>query len=208
MRHLYCHFIFTVMISTMIAFLVGCAIGVKPRDYDAPPEDDVYYEESVYGSYYDAGSRSNVYHHYDPNYDPWTMSTYYQNYSGPARTGGSSSSSDTSGIRSENRRPDVKSRDSTYQSKAPGSEGNSLRKNRSTVSEYRETSSKDSPISRQKVRKDIRRETTRTSQKTRSEDDSQEKRRGTSTRTTSQKSRLNETEPQKEEEKEQETTQD
>ncbi len=88
MKNLNCRFVFAAMIPALIIFLSGCSIGVKPRSRDVPPDDDVYYEESDSGSYY---RRSNSYRHSDANYDPWTMGTYYEHYSGPARSNSSSS---------------------------------------------------------------------------------------------------------------------
>lgn len=167
MRTLYCRIVFVVMISTLIIFLAGCAIGIRPRSYDVPPEDDTYYEESVYSSYYDVGPRTSI-HYSDPNYDPWTMGTYYQRYSGTPRADRSSGSSDTGGARSENKRPAVKGRDSTsvHQSRAPSNEGTSLRR-KSTVRERRKTSSEPSSSSttHQKVRRDVKQRRTQTSRK-------------------------------------------
>ena len=96
MRNFHYRFMFAIIISALTIFLAGCAIGIRPRDYDEIQEDDVYYEESVYGSYYNTGYRPSSSHYYDPNYDPWTMGTYYQNYSGPPRTDRSSGSSNAS----------------------------------------------------------------------------------------------------------------
>ena len=118
-----------IMSALLVTFLAGCGVSVRPRAYEAPLEDDTYYESSPYGSFY--GSGSGNYYYADPNYDPWTMGTYYQNYSGPY-AGSTGSSSSSSGTSVERDRPTAKTRDSSsiLQSQAP-----SLRKSRSSIRE-------------------------------------------------------------------------
>jgi hypothetical protein len=156
---LHCRIAFVVTISTSIILLAGCAIGIRPGSYDVPPEDDAYYEESVYSNYYNVGTWTSSYD-YDSGYDPWTMDTYYQYYSGSPRADRSSGSSSTGGARSEGDRPAMKGRDSTsiYQSRAPGSERSSIRRRRTASSEPSSSS-----VTRQKVKRDVKRETTQTS---------------------------------------------
>jgi hypothetical protein len=203
MRDLHCGLIFAVIMSTLVIFLAGCAIGVRPRSYDVPAEDDAYYEEPVYGPYYGVGTGQSDYYR-DPSYDPWTMSTYYQYYSGPPRTDRSSDSQTAGGTESENKRPAVKSRNSTsvHQSRAPSSERVSSTKERTGTQRSKNTSSESgrSPINRQKVRTNTRRGTTQTVQEEQQADESHTE----ATRTTSQKARKppkSESEDKEEEEK-------
>lgn len=186
MRVLYCRFVFAVTISTLLIFLAGCAIGIRPRSHDAPTEDYDYHEESIHRPYYDAGAGSRTYY-YDSNYDPWTMGTYYQHYSGPPRSSGSSDSSNASSTRSETKRPAVKGRDSTSvrQSKAPSNGTTSLRKNRSSISGQTETSSESSSssVAHRKVRRNA------ISRKSQTSDKPDTKQKTVQTRTTTRKTR-------------------
>jgi len=158
MRTLYCRLIFVFIVPILITFLAGCAM-------DVPQEDEVYYGGSVYDPYYDAGSPMRAYD-YDPSYDPWTVSTYYQYYIDVSGADASPGSSNTGGTRSEGRRSFATGGDftSVHQSRAPSDERASLRRSaireRGTASE-----SSSSSITRQKVRRDVRRGTTQTSQK-------------------------------------------
>jgi len=159
MRTLYCRLIFVFIVPILITFLAGCAM-------DVPQEDEVYYGGSVYDPYYDAGSPMRAYD-YDPSYDPWTVSTYYQYYIDVSGADASPGSSNTGGTRSEGRRSFATGGDftSVHQSRAPSDERASLR--RSAIRERRGAASESSSssITRQKVRRDVRRGTTQTSQK-------------------------------------------
>ena len=192
MRRLHCRPIFALIIPVMVVFLAGCGVSVKPRSYDVPPEEDAYYEESGYSSYYDSGPRVNTYHYYDPNYDPWTMGSYYQYYSGPPRTGGSSGGSGTGTLRSENNRvenkqPTEQSRTSVSprESKAPSSaRSSSVRSRASRLSQQNTTrQSSRSAVSNQKVRSSARQQTDRSANRV------EVKKREVRTRTTTQKTR-------------------
>ena len=192
MRRLHCRLIFAFIIPVIVVFLAGCAVSVKPRSYDVPPEEDAYYEESGYGSYYDSGPRVNTYYYSDPNYDPWTMGSYYQYYSGPPRTGGSSGGSGTGTLRSENNRveskqPTEQSRTSVSprESKAPSSARSSSVRNRASRLSQRDTTrrSSRSTVSDQKVRSKTEQQTDRSANRV------QVKKREVQTRTTTQKTR-------------------
>lgn len=191
------HIAFAVMIFALIVLLSGCAIGIRPRSHEASSEDDIYYEEAVYDSYSNLGSRSGTYHH-DPNYDPWTMGTYYQYYSGPSRTG----SSDTGSNLNDSKRPAVSSRDSASQ--APGDNTKSLKTSRSSIRDLRkqEPAPVPSPISSQKARINTERTSTRTSQRTKASDDASAKQRQIREQINSQKSRIEPDEPKDDEEQE------
>lgn len=183
MRSLYCRFAFLVIIPALIILLSGCAIGIKPRSHDVPPEDDAYYEESGYGSYYGSYSRSGGYSRYNSSYDPWTMDTYYQHYSSTPRSGSGGSS--TSSAKSEVKRPTAKDRDSTSvsQSETPaGSEGSNPKGSRSSTRERRKPNSQVGNSRSRRARTDTNRRTSRVSQEGRSTT----KRRRTETRRTSQ----------------------
>jgi hypothetical protein len=205
MRRLHCRLIFAFIITVMVVFLAGCGVSVKPRSYkDVPPEEDAYYEESGYGSYYDSGPRVNTYHYYDPNYDPWTMGSYYQYYSGPPRTGGSSGGSGTGTLRSENnqvesKQPTEQSRTSVSprESKAPSSEGSSsVRSRASRLNQQDKTRrSSRSAVSDQKVRSSARQQTDRSANRV------QVKKREVKTRTTTRKTRQKSDNEEEEEEK-------
>ena len=203
MKKLHCHIAFVVMIFALIILLGGCAIGIRPKSHDESSEDDAYYEESHSGSYYNMGSRSGAFYHHDPNYDPWTMGTYYQYYSGPAR---SDRGSDTGSSRTENKRPASSSRDSASgsQSKAPSNEETSLRKNRSSIRDRGKKTSEPvpSPISRQKVRRASEKSSSRTPQKARSSDETDAKQRQNRAQINSQKVRRKKEEAKTEEEDE------
>lgn len=190
MEKLHCHIAFVAMIFALIILLGGCAIGIRPKSHDESSEDDAYYEESYGGSPYNLGSRSGAYYHHDPNYDPWTMGTYYQYYSGPAR---SDRGSDTGSSRTENKRPTSNSRDSVSgsQSKAPNNEETSLRKSRSSIRDHRKKTSEpvSSPISSQKVRSGSKRNSSRTPKKTRLSNETDAKRRQSRPQINSQKVR-------------------
>ena len=182
--------IFAVIISIPIMFLIGgCAIGVKPRSYDVPSEDDAHYEESARDYYYNTGTPTNI-HHYDPNYDPWTMGTYYQYYSGSPRSSINSGSSNTSSTRRENTKPAVKDRNSTSvsQPKAPSNPRSSLRKDRE-ANKRTNSESRSSSVTQQKVKRSSKRGTTQTSRKTQSTDGSNTKQKKTRTPTSQQKTR-------------------
>ncbi len=203
MRCLHCRLVFAFIVPVMLVFLAGCGVSVKPRSYDVPPEEDAYYEESGYGSYYDSGSRVNTYHYYDPNYDPWTMGSYYQYYSGPPRTGGNSGGSGTGTLRSENnqvesKQPTEQSRTSVSprESKAPSSEiSSSVRSRASRLSQQDTTRrSSRSTVSDQKVRSSARQQTDR------SADRVQVKKREVRTRTTTGKTRQKSEKEEEEEE--------
>lgn len=185
MRRLYCCFISAVIISTLIMFLAGCSIGVRSRSDDAPPEDDVYREESAHDSYYDGGPRSRVYYYQNPNYDPWKTGTYYQYYSGPPRADRGSGVSAPAGTEDENKRPAVKARDSSSasQSKTSSSEKSGPRRERTSVRGRTKTESKSSRSSTtdQKVKRNAKRRVTQTSQKKQSAHESQVKQRNTQT---------------------------
>lgn|GEM_PF-1733558 len=205
MRRLHCRPVVAFIIPVMVVFLAGCGVSVKPRSYDVPPEEDAYYRESGYGSYYDSGPRVNTYHYSDPNYDPWTMGSYYQYYSGPPRTGGSSGGSGTGTLQSENNR--VESKQPTEQnrtsvsprkSKAPSSERSSSVRNRaSRLSQQDKTRrSSRSAVSDQKVRSSARQQTDRSANRV------QVKKREVRTRTTTRKTRQkSDNEKEEEEEK-------
>jgi len=204
MRRLHCRPVVAFIIPVMVVFLAGCSVSVKPRSYDVPPEEDAYYEESGYGSYYDSGPRVNTYHYYDPNYDPWTMGSYYQYYSGPPRTGGSSGGSGTGTLQSENNRveskqPTEQSRTSVSprKSKAPSSERSSSVRNRaSRLSQQDKTRrSSRSAVSDQKVRSSARQKTDRSANRV------QVKKREVRTRTTTRKTRQKSDNEKEEEEK-------
>jgi len=204
MRRLHCRPVVAFIIPVMVVFLAGCGVSVKPRSYDVPPEEDAYYEESGYGSYYDSGPRVNTYHYYDPNYDPWTMGSYYQYYSGPPRTGGSSGGSGTGTLQSENNRveskqPTEQSRTSVSprKSKAPSSERSSSVRNRaSRLSQQDKTRrSSRSAVSDQKVRSSARQKTDRSANRV------QVKKREVRTRTTTRKTRQKSDNEKEEEEK-------
>ncbi len=203
MRNFHYRFMFAIIISALAIFLAGCAIGIRPRDYDEIPEDDVYYEESVYGSY-NTGYYPSSSHYCDPNYDPWTMGTYYQNYSGPPRTDRSSGSSNASNARADNKRPAVKGRDSTstHQTKAPDKGTTSIKRTRSTSRQYNKSSS--SSVSHRKARSTSR----GTTQKKQTTDKSRVSRRRTQTRTSSQKPAPSPVKTEKEDEDENKKTQD
>ena len=207
MRRLHCRLIFVFMIPVLVAFLAGCAVRVKPRAYDVLPEDDAYYEESGYGSYYDSGPRVNTNHYYDPNYDPWTMGSYYQYYSGPHRTGGSSGGSGTGTLKNEsnrveNKQPTEQSRTSVSprESKAPSGERSSSVRSRASRLNQRDTTlrSSRSSVSDQRVRSSARQQTDR------SADRVQVKKREVRTRTTTRKTRQK---SEKEEDEEKDTPQ-
>jgi len=180
MRRLYRCFILAVAASALVILLGGCAIGIKPRAYDVPPEDEVYYEESVSGPYYDTGFRSSGYGYSDSSYDPWTMGTYYQHYSGPPRPSASSGRSSASHTTIENKRPTVKDRNSSFanQLKAPvsSSDANSKR-SRSSLRERRKTNSQISDSARRKVKRNVNREASTASQKGESTNDAHVKRK-------------------------------
>lgn len=204
MRCLHCRPVVAFIIPAMVAFLAGCAVSVKPRAYDVPPEDDAYYEESGYGSYYGSGPRVNTYYYYDPNYDPWTMGSYYQYYSGPPRTGESSGGSGTSTLRSENNRvenkqPTEQSRTSISprESKAPSSERSSSVRSRVSRLSQQDTTrqSSRSTVSNQKVRSSTRQQTDRSANRV------QVKKREVRTRTTTQKTRQKSEKEEEEEDK-------
>jgi len=201
MKNLSCRFVFAAIIPALIIFLSGCAIGIKSRSRDVSSEDDVYYEESDYDSY--SGVRRSSSHLYsDPNYDPWTMGTYYQNYSGPASSNSGSSGSSAASIQSTNKRPTVKDRNSTSvsQPKAPASSDDSNQKrNRSSIRKRRETSSQISESANRKVRRDA---TNRASQENQAANAASAKRRRTETQKTSQKSRPKQAKSATEEEEE------
>jgi len=185
MKKLNLHIAFAVMVFTLIVLLSGCAIGIRPRSHDASSEDDAYYEEAVYDSYGNTGSRSGGYHR-DPNYNPWTMGTYYQYYSGPSRAGGSDKESNLS----ESKRPAVSSRDSASQ--APGDNSKSLKTNRSSIRDLRkqEPAPVPSPITRQKARTTKQRSSSRTSQRKKASDEASAKQRQPRPQINSQKSRI------------------
>jgi hypothetical protein len=192
MRRLHCRPVVAFIIPVMVVFLAGCAVSVKPRAYDVSPEDDAYYEESGYSSYYDSGPRVNTYHYYDPNYDPWTMGSYYQYYSGPSRTGGSSGGSGTGTLRSENDRvenkqPTEQSRTSVSprEAKAPSSARSSSVRSRASRLSQRDTTrrSSRSAVSDQKVRRSARQQTDQSANRV------QVKKREVQTRTTTRKTR-------------------
>ena len=192
MRHLHCRLIFAFMIPVLVVFLAGCGVSVKPRAYDVPPEEDAYYEGSGYSSYYDSGPRVNTYHYYDPNYDPWTMGSYYQYYSGPSRAGGGSGGSGTGTLRSqnnrvENKQPTEQSRTSVSprESKAPSSARSSSVRSRASRLSQRDTNrqSNRSAVSNQKVRTSTRQQTDRSANRV------EVKKREVRTRTTTQKTR-------------------
>ena len=205
MRRLHCRPVVAFIIPVMVVFLAGCGVSVKPRSYDVPPEEDAYYRESGYGSYYDSGPRVNTYHYSDPNYDPWTMGSYYQYYSGPPRTGGSSGGSGTGTLQSENNR--VESKQPTEQnrtsvsprkSKAPSSERSSSVRNRASRLSQQDTTrrSSRSAVSDQKVRSSARQQTDRSANRV------QVKKREVQTRTTTRKTRQkSDNEKEEEEEK-------
>ena len=201
MRNLLYSFKFAYIISILVVFLAGCAIGIRPRDYDEIPEDSAYYEESVYDSYYGTSGYASP-HHYDPNYDPWTMGTYYQHYSGPPRTDGSSGGSSASSTKADERRPAVKGRDSvsSQQTKAPSGGTTSIKRNRSgsTTTNRARSESTTSSITQRKTKRD----TTRgTSQKKQSTDESQVKQRRTQVRSSTQKNSRDSAKDEEDEEK-------
>ena len=172
-----------IMSALLVVFLVGCGISVKPRAYEVPLEDDTYYEGSPYGSY--SGSGSSTYYYADPNYDPWTMGVYYQNYSGPY-TGNTGSSGSSSGTSVERDRPTEKTRDSSsaLQSQAPSRSAPTLRKSRSSIRERtttRQTSSqsKSSSITSQKRKRQSARNT---NQESNSSSNSEKRKSNISTR--------------------------
>ena len=197
MRNLFCCLVFTIAVFMLITSLSGCAIGVKQRSNEVPPEDDVYYERSAYDSY-DAGRRFRGSSNYDSGYDPWTMGTYYQHYSGPSRSSAGSGSSGKSSARNESKRPAVKDRNSisASQSQAPtiSSDSNS-KKSRTSLRERRKTNSRISDSAR---RKGANRKESSVSRKNRSSSSMREEQR----RTNSQKAQPRETRSTTEEEDE------
>ena len=200
MKNLRCYLILAVVISMLIISLSGCAVGIKKRSNDMPPEDDVYYEESPYDSY-DTGRRSSGSHYYDPGYDPWTMGTYYQHYSGPPRSSASSGSSDKSSVRSESKRPTMKDRNSSSasQSKAPTTSSDSNSKRSGTS--LRERRKTNSQISDSALRK-VRRAASSASRESRSSSTIRKKRSETNTQQNSQKAQPRKTRSTTEEEDE------
>ena len=206
MRNLYCWFACAVIISILVIFLTGCGISFRPRSYDAPPEDDVYYEERNYGSYYDTAPAPRTYYYHDPTYDPWTMGTYYQYYSGPPRADRDSSGSTTGSAQSESKRPAVKARDSASvnQSNAPNKERASLRSDKLGMRERRKVGSEptSSSINRQEVKRNVRRGTAQAPQRKESTNESREKRRREQAQASSRKTRSESAKPESEESEE------
>ena len=198
------HIAFAVIIFALIVLLSGCAIGIRPRSHDASSEDDIYYEEAVSDSYSSStGSRSSDYHR-DPNYNPWTMGTYYQYYSGPSRAGGS----DTESNLSESKRPAVSSRDSASQ--APGDNSKSLKTNRSSIRDLRkqEPAPVPSPITRQKARTTTQQSSSRTSQREKASEEASAKQRQPRPQINSQKARIKPDESKAKDEDENKKSQD
>lgn len=142
-----------IILFILSMFLSGCSIGIKPKSYDVPPDNLYYSQDTSYGSY-SSYSKSSAYYYSDPNYSPWTMGTYYQNYSGPPKTygvpGGSSSYIDSG------KRSDSGSSVSASQSQAPTSskmDRSSIR-NRSNITPV----PSDTSMTSQKIRSEISRE--------------------------------------------------
>lgn len=161
MKNLRCWSVFAVILL-IIMFLTGCAIGVRPRSYDVPPDIEDS-EKPGYDAYYDtAVPQTNIHYYYDSGYDPWTMGNYYQ-YSGPPRAYGGSGSSDSDNAQAESKRPSVKGRDSI--SASPRNEQTNLKRDMPGVGNQSGTSSvsNESAVNSQKVRKDVRRERTKVS---------------------------------------------
>lgn len=203
MRNMRFYLIIGIAVSILAVSLSGCAVGIKPRSYDAPPESDVYYEESTYDSYYDTVPRSSSRRYYDPGYDPWTMGTYYQHYSGPSHSSADSGGSGTSSIRSESERPADKSRNatSTIETRAPASSDTpSLKRSRTDLQERVKTSTHISDSARRKVKRD--REPSITPSKSEQDNSTDTKQRRVRSQQSSQESPPQETESKTEEEDE------
>lgn len=155
MKELRLCIILSIILFILSMFINGCAIGIKPRSYEVPPEGQ-YYSDTTYDSYY-TSPRASTYYYYDPNYDPWTMGTYYQHYSGPPQTYGSPGGS-SSYI--ENKRPDSSGSDSASQSQAPGDRDINSKTDRSSIRNRDNITpgSSESSMDSQKVRREIPRE--------------------------------------------------
>jgi len=154
----YC-FALAVTVSVLAILMAGCSVGIKPGSYDQAPLEDTrfYYGESAYGSYYNVSPPPPVYDYvYDYGYDPWTMSTYYEHYSPPQRADRGTVSSNTG---DENRRSTMGDRysASSSQSKAPGDEEATFRRDRMAARERASSISSGSSIVSQKTRRNIRR---------------------------------------------------
>lgn len=165
MKYLLC--IYIIFISVILS---GCSVSLRPKPSEQTDlEDGYYYGDSAYRYYYGLPAPSVYdYYEYSSNYNPWTMGTYYENYSSPKRSNATSDTSNSrASVTSENQRPSTKNNDqvTSSQPKAPVNESSLLRRERSVEREsIQPSSTNDSNSSAQKTRRDtIRARETQTS---------------------------------------------
>lgn len=149
-------------IAFILIALSGCSVSLRPEASERSDLEDGYsYGDSVYKYYYGLPAPSVYdYYEYSSNYNPWTMGTYYENYS-PAKHSNTSSNTSNSNFTttSEDKRPPIRSNDqiTSNQPKAPVNESSSLRRERNVDHERPqiEASTSNSTSSNQKTRRDI-----------------------------------------------------
>ncbi len=148
-------------IALILITLSGCSVSLRPEASEPSDlEDGYYYGDSAYRYYYGLPAPSVYdYYEYSSNYNPWTMGTYYENYSPPKRN---NTSSDTSNDRvtttTEDKHPSIRSTDqaTSNQPKAPVNESSSIRRERNVERERSqiEATTSSSTSSNQKTRRE------------------------------------------------------
>jgi hypothetical protein len=146
-----------------ITIIAGCSVGIRPAYYDLPPQDNnnYVYGEPAYSQYYNTAS-SEYRYNYNSTYDPWTMGTYYENYSPPQRSSSQTSSVSSNSPWTDDKRPVMQDRGtaSSSESKAPKTDTASLRRDRTVQSENasNSTDASTSSIVDRKTKRNVRRD--------------------------------------------------
>lgn len=153
------YFLYVYIIFALV-ILSGCSVSLRPEPSErSDSESGYYYGDSAYRYYYGLPAPAVYdYYEYSSSYNPWTMGTYYENYSPPKRNNATSDTNNSkASITNENQRPSIRNNDQSTvsQPKAPVNESSSLRRERTVERESVQPSSTgDSNSSAQKTRRD------------------------------------------------------
>jgi hypothetical protein len=138
------------IILCVITLLAGCSVGIRPAYYDLPPINDNqnYYGGSASSQYYTPPT-SEYRTDYNSSYDPWTMGTYYDNYTPPQRVSrDSQNSSGSTDSTIGDRRPTIRDRSTDSEgSMAPKKDNPIPRRERTVQKESTNTNSGSSTSS-------------------------------------------------------------
>ena len=157
-----------VVILCVITIIAGCSVGIRPAYYDLPPLDNNYnYGEPAYSQYSNATPPPDYNYRYDysSTYDPWTMGSYYDNYTPPQRSGKDTQTSTDSSNSPwvGDKRPVMRDRGniSSSEPKAPRDDSANIRRDRTVQRENptkNSTEPSTSSVVNHKARRNVRRD--------------------------------------------------